>query len=287
MDPGEYDPRSTYAAIARQPVGLRLFSRAPAPALARWVSRVWTMDSGGAEGTSRTLPDGCIDLIVGLPEPGVGHAYIAGLQTRASSFAYGPGERAVGVRLRPGAALALFDAPADVLTDERDSLVAILGRTAQELEQRLGATVSWPARLQVLEQFLAQRAARAHSDVRVDRAIAQLVHSCGAATMRELTRDSGASPRTLDRLFYRWVGISPKRFGLIIRFQRALARAAATPNASWASLAAELGFSDQAHLTREFVRFTGLSPARLMPRRGARLADLFKAEPEVDATEET
>lgn len=285
MDPPDYAPRSTYAAIDRPPAGLRLFERAPIVPLARWVSRVWMMESREA-GTSRTLPDGCIDLIIGLPEPGVAHAYVAGLQSSASSFTYGPGERAVGVRLRPGAALGLLDVPADALTDSRDTLTALVGRTARDLEQRLCEAPTWHARMRAFEEFLVQRATRARTDPRVDRAIAQLVHTSGTATMRELTRDSGTSSRTLDRLIQQWVGTSPKRLALIIRFQRALARAAASPAYTWAALAAELGFSDQAHLTREFVRFTGVSPARLLPHRGARVADLFKAQEDPDATEE-
>lgn len=285
MDATDYEPRSTYAAIALPPAGLRLSSRAPSPGLARWVSRVWTLESGEAEGASRTLPDGCIDLIVNLTTEGEARAYVAGLQSEASSFSYGKSERAIAVRLRPGAALALLDTPIDGLTDDRVSLEALIGRSALDLEEQLSAATSRRERVLTLEAFLGQRLGRPRSDARVDRALAILLQTSGAVSMRELTREAGASPRTLDRLFHQWVGTSPKRFALIVRFQEALARAAAFPTRSWAALAAELGFSDHAHLTREFVRFTGVSPSRLLPHRAARMADFFKAGPEAGTTE--
>lgn len=71
-----------------------------------------------------------------------------------------------------------------------------------------------------------------------------------------------------------------------MRFQGALERAVAGPPCSWAALALESGFSDQAHLVREFVRFTGVSPTRLLPQRNQRLADLFKSAEEDAATDE-
>lgn len=83
------------------------------------------MQSDGAEGTCKTLPDGCVDIIVDLSEPGATHAYVAGLQSTASSFAYERSLRGIGVRLRPGAALALLDTSIDALTDDRAALVLL------------------------------------------------------------------------------------------------------------------------------------------------------------------
>lgn len=283
MDPTGDQHQGAYTSIIAAPTALQLMTCAPQPALARWVSRVWTMHGGEAPGVIRSLPDGCIDIIVDFTTPGKTSAFVAGLQSKAGDSSYESSVRAVAVRLRPGAALALLDTPVDALTDGHGALESLLGRGAQDLEEQISAASSQNERILALEAFLIGRFSRARMDARVERALTILDHTAGAVTVSELSKHVGTSPRTLDRLFYQWVGTSPKRFARIMRFQQALARAEAFPMRSWARIAAELGFSDQAHLTRDFVHLTGVPPGRLLGR--ARLTDLFKPDSDAGSTE--
>ena len=84
----------------------------------------------------------------------------------------------------------------------------------------------------------------------------------GALRLGELASRLGRSPRRLQRLFLDTVGVTPKFFSLITRARRAAQLMAMQGRASLADVAAQAGYADQSHMTRDFVRLAGASPAR-------------------------
>lgn len=72
----------------------------------------------------------------------------------------------------------------------------------------------------------------------------------------------GTTLRTMDRLFRRYIGVSPKTFSRVMRFQRGLNRLKFDPAVSLGTIAAECGYADQSHFVREFKRFTGVAPSQ-------------------------
>ncbi|MFC7760729.1 helix-turn-helix domain-containing protein [Catellatospora bangladeshensis] len=84
-------------------------------------------------------------------------------------------------------------------------------------------------------------------------------HDRGVRRVDDLARDAGLSTRSLQRLFTEYVGVSPKWVILRYRVHEAIERAGGAVD--WAVLAAELGYSDQAHLVREVTAAIGMSPA--------------------------
>jgi AraC-like DNA-binding protein len=252
---------------------LRLDARPARGALARYVATLWALDAprGGA---IRTLPDGCVDLAVDFRD---GHAWIVGVRPSARRFAHRPGARLIGASLAPGAAPALLGpAAAGTLGPERRRLAELLdpARVAA-LEAAVAAAAPGPAQLDTLEAWLAAAfAAPAPAasgrddglDPRVGRALDAISASRGLARVDALGRLAGASPRNLDRLFRRQVGIGPKRLLRIVRFQAALTQLRAGRALDFAALAAELGYADQSHLIRDFCAFSGITPSRLRAR---------------------
>jgi len=89
----------------------------------------------------------------------------------------------------------------------------------------------------------------------VTRALAHLRATEGRAPIKQLTQELGCSPRHLTARFREQVGVSPKLFARLLRFQHALAL-----TGSWAQIAREAGYYDQAHLIRDFQQFAGASP---------------------------
>ena len=81
--------------------------------------------------------------------------------------------------------------------------------------------------------------------------------------MAALSAELGFSRKHLRALFREHVGLAPKLYAELVRFARLTARLKATPDVSWASLAFELGFADQAHLAREVRRFSGVPPTEV------------------------
>jgi len=78
----------------------------------------------------------------------------------------------------------------------------------------------------------------------------------------EIVRQSGYSHRRFLELFSRDVGLTPRVYARLLRFEAVLARLAAAPDARWAEIALEAGYADQPHFNREFLAFTGVSPGR-------------------------
>lgn len=102
---------------------------------------------------------------------------------------------------------------------------------------------------------------------RPDPALAAAVAALhGGATVAQAADRLGWTTKRLVRLFSAQVGLAPKKFARVRRFQRLLSAAAARPGGDWARLAAECGYHDQAHMIHDFHSFAGQSPTEYTPR---------------------
>lgn len=202
------------------------------------------------------LPDGCMDLIA---KDGV--LLVAGPDTAPAPTVRRPGSTAVGLRFEPAAAPALLGLPASELRDLRVALSDLWGREADAIEERVCAAP--PAeRLTVLAALVGERlAGAAPPDRRIGLAAARLWQEPGAR-LAVLGRELALSERQLRRRFVSAVGYGPRTFARIARFQRLLALLRS--GEELAAAAAEAGYADQPHMTREAVRLAGRTPAALV-----------------------
>src|SRR5262249_32387941 len=168
----------------------------------------------------------------------------------------------MGVHFRPGGASRVLGIPAGALADSHVALEALWGRSARDLRARLCAASTPAQRFEVLEEALTARLSRpskSHGAVRF------ALGALERAPMRitELARSVNLSHRRFIDVFTSAVGMTPKLFARVRRFQRAaeLARHKATPD--WVQLALDCGYCDQSHMIRDFVAFSGFSPAQL------------------------
>lgn len=167
--------------------------------------------------------------------------------------------------LTPLGALALFGVPgAAELRDRVVALDDLLGRATRELVERLAEAVTWEARFALLDDWLLPRVLGA-SAARADVAWAweRLVATGGAVPISELVRELGCSRRHLATRFGEAVGMTPKAYGRLLRFERAVGRLRDAADADLGRIAADCGFSDQAHFTRELTAFAGAPPTTL------------------------
>jgi AraC-like DNA-binding protein len=249
--------------------------RLPLPALAGHVLCVWSQVIGAGETThrQRVLPDGCADLVWIGEAPAV----VAGPATGPVIVPLASRTIVVGVRLRPGAA-AMLGPPVSALADRDTPLGDIWGR--DPLTAPIAGQGSIGARLAAAQAVLATRLADAGPPDRSIEAATRWLARHPAGRIEELAGFLEMSPRQLHRRFVAAVGYGPKTFQRVLRLQRVLTRAARSPHESLAGLAADAGYADQAHMSRELQALTGQSPTVLLQGAQSTLAlsDLFKTE---------
>jgi AraC-like DNA-binding protein len=249
-------------------------NRAARPSLSPFVRALWLSD-GPVASREHVLPTGEMHLVVRLSDDPVrisgeefGLAVVGGARSSYYVKDGGGGQAcSVGVQLRAGACAALLGAPAGELAERHWRLDDLWGwNSVTTLRARLRDERDRARRLDVLESLLAVRLTRARGlHPAVAMALERFAGDCGVSAV---VAESGYSHRRFAELFRESVGLSPKRYCRVRRFQRALARAGSGRAIPWADVALDAGYSDQAHLTREFVEFSGVTPteyARIAP----------------------
>jgi AraC-like DNA-binding protein len=240
--------------------------RVPLLALAGRVRTVWVQRTGSQPYVQRNLPTGGVELhcsIGTVPR-------LTGPLTAASVQVMPAHTTVVGVRFWPGAASPLLGLPADELADLTVRLDDVWGGAAVRLGELLAGAPGPGAALGLLQRYLAGRQARTDCpDPLVAEAVRRLM-PWQPAEIGVLTRQLAISASQLRRRFLASVGVGPKRLQRTLRFQGylALAQASAAPGGlrggRLADLAAEAGYADHAHLSRECLRLTGVTPRELL-----------------------
>jgi len=176
----------------------------------------------------------------------------------------------VGVHFRPGGAFPFLGLSAYELANTHIDLAAIWGRQAAEIRERLAIAPSSRHRFRFLEQALLSRLRhRLEHHPAVSLALDGLHSTNSHALVRKLAREAGVSDRRFIEVFRSEVGLNPKLFHRVQRFQRVMIQVQRLPEPEWEQLALEYGYFDQSHLIRDFIAFSGLSPGDYLRRLGA------------------
>jgi AraC-like DNA-binding protein len=248
--------------------GVQTLVASPGPALGAHVEMFWAQTAlDRPAGPEQVLPSGTVELVIDLLDPRQ-PPIVCGPHTRPFRMERRRRESYLGVHLRPGAAAPLLGLPGRELSGELAPLDAIWGRAALELRDRLQAAPGFAAQARILDATLRARLERArepHPAVRY--ALAELTRT--ATPIGRLGSSTGLSARRLIELFDSHVGLTPKLFARVRRFQRVLAAASERATVAWADLALRCGYCDQAHLHRDFRAFAELTPGAYLRQRSA------------------
>lgn len=227
----------------------------------------------GAPGVHRGLPDTTITVVLPIDEPlrvawaaeprslHAGWSSLSGLHAAPAAVHHRGTQRGVQLALTVAGARALLGRPAAALAgaltdfDEADGTPAAL----RELPERLHEAPGWPARVALVDRALATLLARWGDPApraEVGRALVRL--TCGAR-VTEVAEEVGYSRRRLTTLVRAECGVTPKEYQRIARFAAARDLLGRHP---LADVAARCGYSDQAHLSREWSSLAGCTPTR-------------------------
>jgi AraC-like DNA-binding protein len=239
-------------------------TRPPGP-LAAYACCLWSNAAGPDTHRERVLPDGCADVVWHEGD----RIVVAGPATREVLVEIPAATAVMGVRFGPGAAGPALGLAAHELRDRTVGLEELWGAEAAELAERLSDAPA-SRRLALLAAAVARRLDDARApDPLVTRASALLARGL---PVTEASREVALTDRHLRRRFHDVVGYGPKTLQRVLRLRRFLALAEADPVPDLARAAAEAGYSDQSHLTRECADLAGLPPAALLAARAAEVA---------------
>ncbi len=251
------------------------YTEHPAPPdLRRHVRCLWQLrDEAPDEAVQVIYPDGCCELLAELGTP----MHFQGLDGQVRSdqpFCFAAQQRGpirllatgpvhcIGIRLQPAASALVAGAQLPSLRDHAPDLHTLHATFAAEFAAAAHAFTEEgvPDRLWAL---LRTRCRDFALDPRVERAVTLLDAAEGDIRIGELARQLGASLRTLQPCFLAAVGMTPKEYARVRRLQ-ALLQTLDTADADIATAAARHGYTDQAHATHDLVRWTGVTPGRLL-----------------------
>jgi AraC-like DNA-binding protein len=256
---------------------LLYLQRKPAPPLDRFVHSLWyASDPAPAPGRQRILPTGSTQIILSLsrdhlldcpedrPSQPAPAAQIVGARSTYEIIDNSDLGCIIGLVFRPAGFSAFMGVPADLFANRFISLEDVWGPAARSLRERLCEISSPENRLACFESFLFHRldlrpvhsAHEPHPAVRF--AIDRFRRVPSVFSVAEIACDAGWSERRLSQLFREQVGLAPKVWCRIQRFQSAVRQLHHGPEIRWSELALDCGYYDQSHFANEFRAFSGI-----------------------------
>jgi methylphosphotriester-DNA--protein-cysteine methyltransferase len=256
----------------------------PAP-LADFVALLWSFQGRAVpHNKERLLPMGTTELIFNLHEnqtrvfaadstasrelPG---SVVSGPHSECFVIDTQEQQSVIGVHFKPGGARPFFAMPATEFHNTHVALADVWGPAADRVRDQLRSASSTRARFRILEQALL---ARLNSNVRhpaVEFALRQLSSTDSAQSVADVTARLGFSARHFIQLFSAEVGLTPKLFARVRRFQDVVRHVHQQPEVDWADVAVACGYYDQAHFINDFRGFSGLTPRDYLARRTAHM----------------
>jgi AraC-like DNA-binding protein len=251
--------------------------RQPQPELAPFIQSLWyCREPNAPRGRQVVLPSGHMQIVMSLadhltdcanrlcaPVQPQSFAVLVGMFSRYQVIDTADLAHLIGIVFRPGGTTPFFSAGTSLFTNLETALEDVWGPCARALRERLQEQPTPHTKLDALETVLMERLHLSRSPVLhplVEYAIATLNAAPAATTVAELSRTAGISQRRLTQLFAERVGVSPKLYSRIQRFQRAVQMLHRGVEVPWAELALSCGYYDQSHFSNDFRAFSGISP---------------------------
>lgn len=241
----------------------------PRSPLSEFVELLWVFEGAlPRHASERVLPTGTLELVINLREETDRSfdSVVAGPHSRFFMLDTSRPASVIGVHFKPSGAFPFFTLPMDELRNQHVPLEALWGKRATDLRERLLATATDAAKLMLLERALLDLLHRP------DRRHAAVGHALttfyrGPRRIADVVDEIGMSQRRFIRLFSDEVGLTPKSFCRVRRFQRTLALLQHAQTVDWAGTALAAGYCDQSHMIHDFQDLAGVTPASYLSRR--------------------
>jgi AraC-like DNA-binding protein len=158
----------------------------------------------------------------------------------------------------------LFSIPMHELTDRDYEAHSVLGGFIADVRQRMGSERSFAERVRLVDELLLRQSLRSPSFDGISAAAHRIIQVGGRVGLAALASSAGLGVRQFERRFIQQVGMRPKLFARIARFEAALEGKARSVTRSWTEVAHEFGYYDQMHMVHDFGEFTGQTPTETL-----------------------
>jgi AraC-like DNA-binding protein len=237
----------------------------------------------------RFLPDGNTEIIIDLTENPqhiydnetlqqiqiCRYAWVSGVRTQPITIPSGRGSRMLVVAFKKGKAFPFYPFPLNELTDTVAEADLIFGKNFYNLREQLLAAKSPDQMFQLVEGFLLQKAGdaiREDTPTRcIDYALSSIIHQPTLRRLDQLSDEIGYSQKHFIDLFRQQVGVTPKQYLKIMRFQKAICALEQDGFIPWNRISLESGYYDQAHFIHDFKHFSGYTPNDYIKRKSSTL----------------
>lgn len=251
------------------------------PLLAEYVDDVWVEESqqpDPAIHSFKFFADGrpglmyiqsAEDAFLNIDERKLANLFIYGQTVKPIEISIRGKFRFIVFRFFPHVMKPLFHLDANELTDNCLDICFTFAPGAEFLEEKLSETGNRELQLELMAQFLLEVIARTRDDVHTELGAAaqKLLKSYGDEHLVSLQQMLHMTERTFQRKFQQHVGLSPKQFARIVKFDSAFEQLKSNNYHSLTDLAYEYGYSDQSHFNRTFKEFTGMTPLQFLESR--------------------
>ncbi len=248
----------------------------PHPSLAGHILNYWEFRADEPDGDLATavpymhhvMPDGCVSLIyarqAGDPVAQIG---LSGPHLKEVVVPVYPGALWWGVRFWPDAAGSLLPVSTSGLDGAFHAAYPLLPELCTRLHSTLDPVGEIRDALHLLDQaFIHELPGADPLDEIVRQGVERIVMAQGQLPIRDLSASLGLSERQLERRFRKATGLTPKRFARIRRFRSSVGNVLLDKPQLWTRVAADQGYADQAHMSREFSDMVGLTPTEFQKR---------------------
>lgn len=256
--------------------------RKPPPPLSDFVAVLWLYEGYEvSHKQERLMPDGSVELVINLAEDRIRNYDSRNpekFETIPGGVVSGPrseffvidtaGQASViGVHFKPGGAFPFFRIPPAEIMDQSVALECLWGPAANWLRERVLRAKTATEKLCMLERCLLEQVAKPlERHPAVNFALCNL-SSAQPPGISWVVDRVGYSQRRFIELFSNEVGITPKLFSRVTRFQRVIRRAHVVEDINWARMALDCGYYDQAHFVHDFQSLAGITPSEYLVRK--------------------
>ena len=187
--------------------------------------------------------------------------WMSGVRTEPITIPSGDGATMMVIAFKKGMAAPFFPFPMDEISDTVVDADLVWGSDFALLRERLLETREVGTRFRIVEAFLIDRfRSKLNINPCVEFAIVEMVRRPDEWNIRRMNDKIGYSQKHFTEMFRRQVGVTPKAYLKIMRFQKAIRTIDAVSEIDWSIVATECGFYDQAHFINDFRHFSGFTP---------------------------